>query len=64
MPINSQALLHSLSAYPRWLVVVGAVAAGIFALWLLGKLVKWSLMVIVVAMLLLGAAALVWLVFR
>ena len=64
MPINIQTLLHSLAAYPPWLVAVCAVVAGIFALWVVGKLLKWSLMVIMVAVLILGAAALVWLVLR
>jgi hypothetical protein len=64
MPINIQTLLHSLAAYPPWLVAVCAVVAGAFALWLVGKLLKWSLMVIVATILLLGAAALVWLVLR
>jgi hypothetical protein len=64
MPINSQTLLHSLSAYPPWLIAVCAVVAGIFVLWLAGKMLKWSFMVIVAAILILGAAALVWLVFR
>jgi hypothetical protein len=64
MPINSQTLLHSVSAYPPWLVAVGAVFAGIFALWLVGKLLKWSFMVIMVAILILGGAAVVWQVFR
>ena len=64
MPINSQTLLHSASAYPPWLVAVCAVVAGIFVLWLVGKLLKWSLMVIVATILILGGAALVWLVLR
>jgi hypothetical protein len=64
MPINSQTLLHSLSAYPPWLVAVCAVVAGIFVLWLVGKLLKWSLIVMVAGILVLGAAALVWLVLR
>jgi hypothetical protein len=64
MPINSQTLLHSLSAYPPWFGVVCAVVAGIFALWLVGKLLKWSLMLIVATILILGGAALVWLVMR
>jgi hypothetical protein len=45
-------------------VAVCAVVAGIFALWLVGKLLKWSLMVIMVAVLILGSATLVWLVLR
>ncbi|HWZ93686.1 MAG TPA: hypothetical protein VNW30_00680 [Opitutaceae bacterium] len=64
MPINAQTLLHSAAAYPPWLVTVCAVVAGIFVLWLVGKLLKWSLMVIAATVLVLGAAALVWLVFR
>jgi uncharacterized membrane protein HdeD (DUF308 family) len=64
MPLNSQTLLHSLSAYPPWLVAVCAVIAGILVLWLVGKLLKWSLMVIGAMILILGVAALVWLVLR
>jgi uncharacterized membrane protein YjjP (DUF1212 family) len=64
MPINTQTLLHSLSAYPPWLVAVCAVIAGAFALWLVGKLLKWSLIIIVAVIIILGGAALVWLVMR
>jgi hypothetical protein len=64
MPINTQTLLHSASAYPPWLVAVCAVVAGIFVLWLVGKLLKWTIMVLVAAILILGAAALVWLALR
>jgi len=64
MPINTQTLLHSVSAYPPWLVAVCAVVAGIFVLWLVGKLLKWTIMVLVAAILILGAAALVWLALR
>jgi hypothetical protein len=59
MQINPQTLLHSASAYPPWLVVGCAVIAGILGLWLVGKLLKWSFVVIVVAVLILGGAALV-----
>jgi uncharacterized membrane protein YjjP (DUF1212 family) len=64
MPTNTQTLLHSLAAYPPWFVAVCAIGAGIFVLWLVGKLLKWSLIVIVAAILILGGAALVWLVLR
>jgi hypothetical protein len=64
MPINSQTLLQAASAYPPWLVAVCAVVAGMFVLWIVGKLLKWSLMVIVAAILILGAAAVVWQVLR
>ena len=64
MPTNTQTLLHSVSAYPPWLVAVCAVVAGIFVLWLVGKLLKWTIMVLVAAILILGAAALVWLALR
>jgi hypothetical protein len=60
MQINVQTLLHSASAYPPWLVVVCAVIAIILGLWLVGKLLKWGLVVMVVAILVLGGAALVW----
>ena len=64
MPINTQTLLHSAAAYPPWLVAGCAVIVGAFALWLVGKLLKWTIMVIVAAILILGGAALVWLVLR
>ena len=64
MQINSQTFFHSLAAYPTWLVVVGAVIGGVCALWLVGKLLEWSLGLIVVALLILSGAALVWLVLR
>jgi hypothetical protein len=64
MPINTQTLLHSLSAYPPWLVAMCAVIAGIFVVWLVGKLLKWSLMVIGAVIFIFAGAALVWLVFR
>jgi uncharacterized membrane protein YjjP (DUF1212 family) len=64
MPINPQTLLHSLSAYPPWFVAACAVIAGIFVLWLVGKLLKWSLMVIGAMILIVGGAILVWLVLR
>jgi hypothetical protein len=64
MQFDPQTFLHSLAAYPLWLVVVCAVVVGTFTLWLLGKLLKWSLVVIVAAILILGGAALVWLVFH
>jgi len=64
MPIKAQTLLHSLSAYPPWFVDTCAVIAGVFALWLVGKLLKWSLMVIGAMILILAGAALVWLVLR
>jgi len=64
MPTHPQTLLHSLSAYPTWLVVVCAVVVGAFALWLAAKLLEWSLAVIAIVLLVTGGAAVVWLVFR
>ncbi len=64
MQINSPPLLHSFSSYPPWLVVVCAVVAGILGLWFVGKLLQWSLVVIVVAILVLGGASLAWQMFR
>jgi hypothetical protein len=64
MPINLQTLLHSLSAYPPWLVVGCAIIAGAFALWLAGKLLKWTIMMVVAVIFILGGVALVWLVLR
>jgi apolipoprotein N-acyltransferase len=64
MPIDSQAGVHSLAAYPPWLVIPCAVIGGMFLVWLAGKLLKWSVEVIFAAVLILAGAAAVWLLLR
>jgi uncharacterized membrane protein YjjP (DUF1212 family) len=64
VPIDPHSLRHELAAYPPWFVAVCAVIAGVFLLWLAGKVLKWSVMVIAAILFILGGAALVWLVWR
>lgn len=41
------AAVQNLSAYPRWLVASCAIVVSLTALWVLGKLLKWTIYVIV-----------------
>ena len=47
--VNEQfhAALQNLSAYPRWLVASCAIVVALTALWVLGKVLKWTLYVVV-----------------
>jgi uncharacterized RDD family membrane protein YckC len=58
-----QRLLAPLAAYPRWFVVACLVLVALGAAWLLAKLIKWTLSLLLVAVvLLLILAAVAWLV--
>ncbi|MBE7537005.1 MAG: hypothetical protein HS122_01160 [Opitutaceae bacterium] len=61
--IFSAAMLDALSAYPRWFVVPCLILAGIGILWILSKVLKWSLwtlaIVAVIGLVALMAAALI-----
>ena len=55
-------LLEPLAAYPRWLVIAGLVLAAVVAVWVLAKLAKWALYLLVAAVLLVGVLlAVAWL---
>ncbi len=55
-------LFEPLAAYPRWLVVVCGVLAAVAAVWVLAKLAKWALTLVVAAVVLLGVLLVVsWL---
>jgi hypothetical protein len=41
-----QAIIHNLSAYPRWLVASCGIILAIATLWVVGKLLKWTLYVV------------------
>ena len=57
---SSQTALHSLAAYPRWLVVVCAAVAAVFLLWLAGRLLTWAFKAIPVTLVVVGGVAVVW----
>ncbi|MDE3084829.1 MAG: hypothetical protein KGJ37_06395 [Verrucomicrobiota bacterium] len=60
MQIDWQAGFHSLATYPAWLVIVCSVLAAAFTIWLLAKLVKWTVAIIAALVILACGAALVW----
>jgi hypothetical protein len=57
-----QHLLEPLAAYPRWLVITCLVLVALGVGWLLAKLIKWTLFLVIAAVLLvLVLAAVRWL---
>jgi hypothetical protein len=53
-----------LSAYPQWLVVAVAAVIGAFLLWVLMKLLKWTLSIAVFLILVGGLAWAAWLLLK
>ena len=53
-------MFHSLAQYPHWFVVACAVAAAAALLWLVFKLVKAVLWILIFGILIVGGAAAVW----
>jgi len=49
-----------LSAYPRWAVILAGAAVAAVALWLLMKVLKWTLWLLIGAVLLGGLAWAAW----
>lgn len=56
--------LDSLGEYPRWFVVACATVAAAVGLWILAKLLKWTIYLLVAVVLLGGAATVAWLLLR
>jgi hypothetical protein len=50
--------------YPPWLVVLGLTLAVALAIWILGKLLKWALWLLLIAVLVGGLGWAVWLLIR
>ena len=61
---KSSTLVDSLDAQPRWLVIAGATVAVAAAIWLVAKLLKWTLQVLLVAVLVGGVALAAWLLLK
>jgi hypothetical protein len=57
-------MVDSVSDYPHWLVVACAVLATVVALWLVLKLIKLALWLLLVGLVLASASAVIWLLFR
>jgi hypothetical protein len=54
-----ESALQNLAHYPRWFVTLCVVIVGAAAIWVLAKLLKWTLYLAVLAVLGVGALALV-----
>ena len=53
-----------LAGYPHWLIVACAVVVAAAALWLVLKLIKLALWLLLVGLVLASASAVIWLLFR
>jgi len=56
--------LDSLGEYPRWFVVACGTVVLAMGLWILAKLLKWTLYLLVAVVILAGGAAVVWLLVK
>lgn len=52
------------AGYPEWLLVLLFTLAAAIAIWILAKLLKWALWLLLVAVLLVGGMAALWLLFH
>ena len=57
-------MLDSLADYPQWLVVACGTIVAAAAIWVLMKLLKWTLWVLLFAVLAIGLGTAAWLMFR
>jgi len=57
-------VLRSLSQYPPWFVVACATVAAAALLWLIMKLVKVVLWILLIGVLVVGSATAVWMLLR
>jgi len=67
MPLSAlppNPLLESLARYPHWFVAACLTVVIAAALWVLARLLKWSLYALVGLVLLGGAATTLWLLFH
>lgn len=57
-------IFDAFAGYPRWLVAACLTIVAALAIWIIAKILKWSLYLLLVLVLIGGAAATVWLVFN
>lgn len=60
---STSTVFDSLAGYPQWLVVACLTIVAAVAIWIVAKLLKWSLYLLMVLVLIGGLAATVWLIF-
>lgn len=52
--------LESLGEYPRWFVLACVTLVAAVGLWMLAKVLKWTIYLLVAVVVIAGAAAVVW----
>ncbi len=57
-------MFNSLADYPRWMVVACLAIVGALAIYLVAKLLKWSLYLLMVVVLVGGLGLALWLLLR
>ncbi len=57
-------LVDSLADYPRWVVVVCVTIVLAAAIWVVMKLLKWTLWMLLIAVLIIGLGTAAWLMLR
>jgi hypothetical protein len=56
----TQTLSQDLSAYPRWALILAGTLVAVVALWIVTKLLKWSLWLVLILVFLGGVGWAVW----
>jgi hypothetical protein len=56
--------LDSLAAYPPWFVAACVTVVAVVLIWMAGKLLKWSLYLLMALVMVAGVVATVWLIFN
>jgi hypothetical protein len=59
-----QTLIDSVSAYPRWLVIAVGTLVAAAIVWIVAKLLEWTLWLLLIAILAGGLAWAAWSLFR
>ena len=62
--VKTAPLTDPFAGYPEWLVVLAVTVAAAIVIWILAKLLKWALWLLLVAVLLVGGTAALWLLFH
>lgn len=57
-------LIDSLAAYPRWFVAACLTVVAVVAIWIIAKVLKWSLYLLMALVIIAGVVATVWLIFK
>jgi len=61
---SAPAILDSLADYPRWVVVACATIVLAAAIWVVIKLLKWTLWLLLLSVVIIGLGTAAWLLFR